>query len=135
MCHLLAVANRLDEWDETVFTTPKCDYIDRDFLIAQRERQNNNCFYCHCYMVIICRATPAYRLYVSGRISLSRKTEDLCHVKYNTVLACRSCVEERRKAESSFLGSSFSKFYKMKNPGCKSPKPMQEPRFIKMFRD
>jgi hypothetical protein len=69
----------------------KKNYIDKDFLLNQREEQNNKCIYCECLM------NNRGKTRTKKTLTIERKDNDLGHNKDNCVLACWGCNRKRHK--------------------------------------
>ena len=66
------------------FDITDSDYIDGDWVLRQRELQDNRCYYCDRKMQIKRRNT-------FDGLQAERLTESLGHLKSTCVLACGNC--------------------------------------------
>lgn len=71
------------------------DYIDKDFIFEQRDKQNNKCDYCRCDMT-------THRKGEKSCLTVERIDNDLGHNKSNCVLACFECNVKRRAIYSYY---------------------------------
>lgn len=70
-------------------------YIDKDFLIEQKKKQNNKCIYCKCEMTG--RGVDAVR---DTKITCERMNNKQDHNILNCVLSCLKCNVRRRDSYS-----------------------------------